>query len=217
MELESTPLSKKTNSMAPSPPPPPHPPQTSRKRRRNICLVVIAVILGLVLLMVILGLTVFKAKHPVTTVNSVALKDFDFSLNLAKLGVNLNVTLDVNLSIKNPNKVGFKYTNTSALLNYRGQVVGEAPLPASKIPSDQSVTMNLTLTVLADRLISNSNLYSDIISGTLPLSAFTRVAGKVYILKIIKIHVVSYTTCDINIDVLNRSVTKQTCQYKTKL
>ncbi|KAF7144152.1 hypothetical protein RHSIM_Rhsim05G0234400 [Rhododendron simsii] len=191
--------------MAPPPPPPP-PPQTSRKRRRNICLVVIAVILGLVLLMVILGLTVFKAKHPVTTVNSVALKDFDFSLNLAKLGVYLNVTLDVNLSIKNPNKVGFKYTNSSAFLNYRGQVVGQAPLPASKIPSDQTVTMNLTLTVLADRLISNSNLYSDIISGTLPLNTFTRIAGKVYILKIIKIHVVSYTTCDINIDVLKRPV-----------
>lgn len=215
MELESAPLSKKTNSM-PRSPPPPHP-QTSRKRGRNICLVVIAVILGLVLLMVILGFTVFKAKHPVTTVNSVVLKDFNFSLNLAKLGVYLNVTLDINLSVKNPNKVGFKYTNSSAYLNYRGRVVGEAPLPASKISSEQTVNMNLTLTLLADRLISNSNLYSDIISGTLPLSAFTRIAGKVSIFKIIKVHVVSYTTCDINIDVMNRSVTNQTCQYKTKL
>jgi len=215
MEVESTPLPKKmtTDSMAPPPPP-----QSSRKKRgRNICLVVIAVILGLVLLMVILGLTVFKGKHPVTTVNSVALKDLNFDLNFAKLGVYLNVTLDVNLSIKNPNKVGFQYTNSSALLNYRGQVVGEAPIPASKISADQTATMNLTLTILADRLISNSNLYSDIISGTLPLSTFTRISGKVHILKIIKIHVVSYTTCDINIAVQKRSVTNQTCQYKTKL
>ncbi|KAH7866324.1 hypothetical protein Vadar_018872 [Vaccinium darrowii] len=220
MELESTPLSSKktTDSMAPSPlppPPPPPPPQSNRKRRRNICLVVIAVILGLVLLMVILGLTAFKAKHPVTTVNSVALEDLKLDLNM---GVYLNVTLDVNLSIKNPNKVGFKYTNSSALLNYRGQVVGEAPIPASKISAGQTMTMNLTLTILADRLISNPNLYSDVvISGTLPLSTFTRISGKVRILKIIKIHVVAYTTCDINIDVVNRSVTNQSCQYKTKL
>jgi hypothetical protein len=166
--------------------------------------------------MVILGLTVFKAKDPVTTVNSVALKDLSFDLDIAKLGVYLNVTLDVNISIKNPNKVGFKYKNSSALLNYRGRVVGEVPIPAAKISPDQTVTMNLMLTVLADRLISNSNLVSDVISGTLPLTASTRISGKVYILKIIKFHAVSYTTCDIDIHVLKRSMTNH-CQYKTKL
>jgi len=213
MEVESNPssLKKTTDSMEA------HPPPSNRKRRRNICLVVIAVILGLILLMVILKFTVFKAKDPVTTINSVALKDLDFELNIAKLGVYLNVTLDVNISIKNPNKVGFKYKNSSALLNYRDRVVGEVPIPAAKISPGQTVTMNLTLTILADRLISNSNLFSDIISGTLHLSAFTRISGKVYILKIIKIHAVSYTTCDINIAILKRSVTKQSCQYKTKL
>ncbi|KAH7865847.1 hypothetical protein Vadar_011967 [Vaccinium darrowii] len=208
MEVESSaPSSKKTDSMAPSP-------QSNRRRGRNICLVVIAVILGLVLLMVILGLTVFKPKHPVTTVNSVALKDLNVDLTFTK---HLNVTLDVNLSIKNPNKVGFKYTDSSALLNYRGQEVAEAQIPGSEISAGKTVTTNLTLTILADRLILNSTLYSDVISGTLPLSAFTRISGKVHILKIIKIHVVSYTTCDINIDTEHRSLINQTCQYKTKL
>ncbi|XP_052174565.1 uncharacterized protein LOC127789662 [Diospyros lotus] len=188
-----------------------------KKRARNICLVAIAVILGLLLILLILGFTVFKAKHPVTTVDSVALKDFKLSLDIARLRVLLNVSLDVDLSVKNPNKVGFKYTNSSALLKYRNQVVGEAPLPAAKIPADRTVPMNLTLTLMADRLLTNSKLYSDVLSGTLPLSTFTRISGKVQIFNIFKIHVVSYTSCDLNLDVMSRTVANQTCHYKTKL
>ncbi|KAH7866024.1 hypothetical protein Vadar_014404 [Vaccinium darrowii] len=101
METES----KKTDPMAPS-----SPPRMNWIRGRNICLVVIAVILGLVRLLVILGFTVFKTKRPVTTINSVALEDLNLSLNIAKVEAYLSVT---NLSIKNPNKVGFKYTNSN--------------------------------------------------------------------------------------------------------
>ena len=36
--------------------------------------------------------------------NKMSIKDLDFSSNLTKFKVYLNVTLDVNLSIKNPNK-----------------------------------------------------------------------------------------------------------------
>ncbi|KAA8517604.1 hypothetical protein F0562_015078 [Nyssa sinensis] len=189
----------------------------TRKRRRNICLVVIAVLLALVLLMVILGFTVFKAKRPVNTVNSVALKDLHFSVDIIRLRVRLNVTLDVKLSVKNPNNVGFKYVNSSAFVRYRGEVVGEAPIPAGEISAGGTLPLNLTLTVMADRLLSNPNLYTDVISGTLPLSTYTRISGKVSILKLFKIHVVSYTTCDLNINVSSRTVDNQTCQYKTKV
>lgn len=191
-------------------------PDNARNRRRNICLAVIAVVLAIVILLVVLGFTVFKAKHPINTVNSIAVKDLKFSLDIMRLRVNLNVSLDVNLSIKNPNKVGFKYTNSSALLKYRGEVVGDVPVPAGEISAGETLPMNMTLTVLADRLLSNSDVYSDVMSGTLPFSTFTRMSGKVHIL-IVKIHLVSYTTCDFNISVGNRSVTDQTCHYKTKL
>uniref|UniRef100_A0A5B7C8S4 Late embryogenesis abundant protein LEA-2 subgroup domain-containing protein n=1 Tax=Davidia involucrata TaxID=16924 RepID=A0A5B7C8S4_DAVIN len=117
-------------------------PHHTRKRRRNICFAVIAVILAVVLLIVILGLTVFKAKRAVTTVNSVALKDFQFSLDIARLRAYLNVTVDINLSVKKCNKVGFEFTNSSALLKYRGQVVGEAPILAGKKSVDETLSMN---------------------------------------------------------------------------
>lgn len=194
-----------------------------RKRRRrfmkNICLGLIAVILVVVLILLILALTVFKAKRPVPTVNSLSLDHLDFDLDIPRLQVHLNITLRVHLSIKNPNKVGFSYTNSSALLKYKAdQVIGQVPIPAGKIKSDGTTPMNLTLTVMADRLLSDSNVYSDVISGTLPLTTYTRIKGKVRILKLFTIHLVSYSTCDLTINVRGGgSLANQNCRYKTKL
>lgn len=186
------------------------------RRSKAICWGwVISGILVVGLIILILGLTVFKAKRPATTVNFVSLKDFHLSVDILRLRVLLNVTLEADLSVTNPNRVAFQYDNSSAVLEYRGQVVGEAPIPAGKIGSRQTLPMNITLTLMADRLLSDSNLYSDVTSGTLPLTTYTRISGYVRIL--FKIHVVSYTTCDLHVDVTSRSLTNQTCHYRTRL
>ncbi|XP_061368473.1 uncharacterized protein LOC133311432 [Gastrolobium bilobum] len=184
---------------------------------RKVCVTVTGVVIAIVLLIVILALTVFKAKHPVNTVDSVKLDDLHVSLDIAKLSVDLNVTLDVDLSVKNPNKVGFKYSDSTAELNYRGQLIGEVPLSAGEISAGETKGFNLTLTIMANRLLSNSQLYSDITSGTLPLNTFVRLSGKVSILGFIKVHVVTSTSCDIAVNISNRTVGNQECQYKTKL
>ncbi|KAK7311270.1 hypothetical protein RJT34_09293 [Clitoria ternatea] len=184
---------------------------------RKVCLIVTGVVIAIAMLIVILAMTVFKAKHPVTTVDSVKLEDFHMSLDIAKLRVDLNVTLDVDVSVKNPNKVGFKYSDSTAHLNYREQLIGEVPLPAGEISSSETKGFNLTLTIMADRLLSNSQLYSDFTSGSLPLNTFVRISGKVSILGFIKIHVVSSTSCDFAVNISNRTVGNQECKYKTKL
>ncbi|KAL8516963.1 hypothetical protein ACS0TY_015273 [Phlomoides rotata] len=192
------------------------PKQGIRSRRcKCICLSVTAVILALGLLFLTLGLTVFKAKHPVIAVNSVALDDLNFAFDFTRLRVLLNVTLDVNISVKNPNRVGFKYRNSSAVLRYRGNEVGSVPVPAGRIGSDSTKPMNLTLTLMADRLISDASLYSDVLSGTIPFQTYVRISGHVRLL--VSIHVVSQATCDFDINVLNRSLSNMNCRYKTKL
>ncbi|KAG4958181.1 hypothetical protein JHK87_034814 [Glycine soja] len=113
-------------------------------------------------------LTVFKAKHPVTIVDSTKLEDFHVSLDPVKLRVDLNVTLGVDVSVKNLNKVGFQYSDSAAHLNYRGQLIGEVSIYAGEISSGETKGFNLTHTIMADRLLSNSQLLSDVTSGTLP-------------------------------------------------
>ncbi|KAI3437458.1 LEA_2 domain-containing protein [Psidium guajava] len=201
---------------APNPAKPRAPPERSH-RCRNICISLVVIFVLIVVLIVILAFTVFKAKHPVTTVNSVKLKNLQASLGIAPIGLKLNVTLDVDLSVKNPNKAGFKYGNSTALLNYRGEQVGEVAIPAGKISADQTKQMNVTLTVLANRFLSNPQVITDYLSGVLPLSTYTKMSGKVTIMGLFKFRVVSTTTCDLSLFVSNRTVGNQQCKYKTKL
>ncbi|WOG84021.1 hypothetical protein DCAR_0103200 [Daucus carota subsp. sativus] len=191
----------------------------SKTRPICICLALTGLILLLIIIIiVILAFTVFKPKRPTTTINSLTLQAFNFKLNPLPLEIHLNVTLDVNILVKNPNKVAFRYTNTSASLKFKDQVIGNVPIPPGKIKRDGSTPLNLTLTVMADRLLADPDLYSVLLgSGSLPLSTSTRIKGRVRILKLFNVHVVSDSACDLKISVQSRSIEQQTCQYKTKV
>ncbi|KAK9054863.1 hypothetical protein SSX86_025942 [Deinandra increscens subsp. villosa] len=187
-----------------------------RKRRRCICLSVIAVVLLLALIILILALTVFKAKRPITTVNSVAIKDLDASVSLLPPRVSLNVSLDLDITIRNPNKVRVKFRNSSAILLYKGEVIGDVPIPAGEIGSDGTKQLNLTLTVFADRLLTNTDVYADFIRGNLPVSTSTRISGKARVLNLFNIRIVSISSCDLDISISDRRIANQTCHYSNK-
>ena len=57
----------------------------AKKRKRRRCIIIWSSVLGtfftIALVLLILGLTVFKAKKPVLTVDNVSLEDFDLSIN----------------------------------------------------------------------------------------------------------------------------------------
>ncbi|CAI9301696.1 unnamed protein product [Lactuca saligna] len=189
----------------------------SHKRRRCICLSVTICVFAVGLLILILALTVFKSKKPVTTVDSVVLKDVNASVNLIPPMVSVNVSLDISISVKNPNKVGIKYRNSSTAVRYKGKDIGDVPIPAGMIGGGDTKQLNLTVTVFVDRLATDLDIYGDVISGNLPLSTYTRISGKVRILNLFNIHVVSTSTCNLKIDILNRKIAYQNCHYKNRL
>ncbi|XP_058075236.1 uncharacterized protein LOC131223751 [Magnolia sinica] len=186
------------------------------RKRKKIWIAISAFVLFVLLILLILGFTVFKPKHAITTVNSVKLSGMQVSLDPINLRVDLNVTLDLNISVKNPNPASFRFGNSSTLLYYRDGIVGEAGIPAGEILSHKTMDMNATLALMADRLVLDSNVYSDVLSGTLPLKTSTRIAGRVTVLNVFKHHLVSYTYCDLSINVWNRTVGKSDCKYRTK-
>ncbi|XP_074313815.1 uncharacterized protein LOC141649011 [Silene latifolia] len=184
------------------------------KRGRRCCYIIISVIILIIILLAVLGATVFRAKRPTTTVNSVTLRNLDVSFDALQLNVHINVSLFANISVKNPNIVGIKYTDSSAFLDYRGQVVGQAPIPAGHISAGQTAILNLTLTVMADRFLSNSKeVISDVLSGSIPLSTRTRIQGKVTVF-LFKIHVVSDANCNLNVSVATKSLSSNDCGEK---
>ena len=123
----------------------------------------------------------------------------------------------MDLTVQNPNKVGFEYSESTAVVIYRGEKVGEAPIPGGRLPGKGTEKMNLTLTIMGDRMLGKSEVFSDVVSGQLPISTFARLPGKVKVMNVLKIHVVASTSCDLIIDVKNESFGDQLCQYRTTL
>jgi hypothetical protein len=79
-------------------------------------------------------------------------------------------TLDMDLAVKNPNKVASS-TPATSFLNYRGQLVCEAPLLAD----GETKAINITLTLMADHFISNSDVFSDLNVGIPALKTFWQI------------------------------------------
>ncbi|XP_044503110.1 uncharacterized protein LOC123223799 [Mangifera indica] len=195
----------------------------AKKRRfvsrkwRNICICLGFALILLTVLMVILAFTVFKSKDPVITVDSVALNNLNVRLDVTRVAVNLNLTVFVNLTVENPNKVGMKYKDSVAVLTCRGEQVGEIPIPAGEVSADETVRMLLYLTVMADRLVSNPRIFSDVVSGSLPLSTYTKISGKVPIFNAFNVHVISVSNCSFTVYISNRTTSEELCTYKNSL
>ncbi|RDY04126.1 Late embryogenesis abundant protein, partial [Mucuna pruriens] len=175
------------------------------------------VVIAVVLLAAILALNTYKPRKPVTSVDSIKLEDMDFNLNIFKLSVNVNVTLNVDVSVNNTNKFGFKYYDSSAQLNYRGELIGEATIPNGELLPMETMGLNLTLTIMADRFISNPQVPKDAASGTLPLNALIKILGKVNILGFIEFHASSTSSCDFTVNLFNRTVGDHECQSNAKI
>ncbi|KAG5133079.1 hypothetical protein JHK82_024267 [Glycine max] len=130
-----------------------------------MCLVVaLCVAIALVLLGVILALTVFKPRHPITNVDSVRLQNMSLAMDIFSMSVNVNLTLEL---------------------------IGEAPIPNGDILAEEIKGLNLTLIVMADRLVSNSNVTKDVALGSLPLNTLVRIFCQVNILGFMKFYVAS--------------------------
>ncbi|KAK1285556.1 hypothetical protein QJS10_CPB20g00033 [Acorus calamus] len=147
-------------------------------KKKKLCLCLSISIFLIFLLFLILGLTLLKPHQAITTVKSVTLGGLRVGLDVPRLTVDLNVTLHLVVSVENPNRAGFRYGEGSAEMYYRGVVVGVADIPAGEIGPMKTAETRVDVTVFADRLVSDSKVYSDVLAGEVPLKTSTRIAGK---------------------------------------
>ncbi|KAL3642704.1 hypothetical protein CASFOL_013519 [Castilleja foliolosa] len=130
--------------------------------------------------------TVFKVKDPVIQMNSVAVTRLDLVSGTTTPRPGSNMTLDADVSVKNPNYESFRYQNTTTAIYYRGVLIGEARGPPGRARARRTMRVNVTVDVMTDRVISQPGLGSDINSGLLTMSSYTVVDGRVKILMIRK-------------------------------
>ncbi|KAK9145263.1 hypothetical protein Sjap_005166 [Stephania japonica] len=93
-----------------------------------------------------------------------------------------NITIDVHVSVKNPNFVSFRYDNGTTTLFYHETKVGEGKTPAGVVNARRTRRMNLSLKMVTARMLEEKALGSEIRSGAMIMSSYTNLNGRVKIL-----------------------------------
>ncbi|KAG2681021.1 hypothetical protein I3843_11G125200 [Carya illinoinensis] len=186
--------------------------QQKLRRRRCIkccgCFTALFLILAVVLL--VLAFTVFHIKDPVIRMNSVTLQHLNLTTSTA--------TILADVSVKNPNAVAFRYGNSTTTVYYREERVGEGTIPHGKAKARRTQRMNMTMYIMLDKIFSAPSYSSDSSSGALPMSTFTKLSGRVKILKISKKNVVVQMNCTLTYNVMSQAIQdKKSCRSRVNL
>ncbi|XVE77212.1 hypothetical protein DITRI_Ditri13aG0043400 [Diplodiscus trichospermus] len=187
-----------------------------RKKFIKCCGCIAALIIIQAVVIIILIFTVFRVKDPSIKMNNFTITHLELiNGTIPKPGSNISLIADI--SVKNPNVASFKYRNTTTTLYYYGTVVGDARGPGGRARARRTMRMNITVDMITDRLLASPNLTSDVNSGTLTMSSYSRIGGRVNMLNIIKKHVTVRMNCSMTVNISSQAIQEQKCKRKVDL
>ncbi|XP_043717862.1 uncharacterized protein LOC122665792 [Telopea speciosissima] len=197
--------------------PPPYPPKPRRSCALRWILIFLPIFILLLLIILILSFTVFKAKDPTTQVVSVTVDGVSPEVILPQFKVELNITLNLQILVHNPNHASFKHGPGTTVVYYNGTQVAVGDISPGTVPATGSETFANKLNLQADRFVSEiSELISDLMAGEFEVETKSTVPGRVKFLGIFHKHVVSLSDCRIVIGISNLKVRSQECNNKIK-
>ncbi|KAM3365651.1 hypothetical protein ACQJBY_015385 [Aegilops geniculata] len=166
------------------------------------CSVLLALILVLTIVFVALYFTVFRPRppHVVATVVSTTFTQFDVTSFPPKV----NMSLGVDVTVKNPNYAAFRYGDVVTELTYYGSPVGQSVVLAGEVGARTTQTVGGTVVMQADKVVFTPQFVQELASKLLDLPDFmlpfqtrTTVAGKAVVLGTLKMRASSAVTCSI--------------------
>lgn len=201
------------------------PHQDPKKARRRRVLLWLAFAVLILLLVVAAGvitlLVVLRPRDPVTELVSVkATGVLPGVVTLPAVSVQLNLTFDLVVRVRNPNPVAFRHGPATTSLYYRGAAVAYVEVPAGTMPSRGSALLEMNMTVQADRVVAAAGiagLIADVLDGEMEFEARNEIPGTVVFLRFIKRHIVARAVCRVVVGVADAKVRRQECDFKAKL
>lgn len=175
------------------------------------CILLIIVVL-LIVIFLFFALYIFKKRPIDVDASNATLENLSYSIT----PIMLNVILGVNIGIKNPNYAGFKYESTNITFFYHGIETGMSPWPAGMVKLRSTKKLHNTVYINATNMINNPLLLPELITGRLPLSSRIYMVGKVTLFNNIKIHATVLSTCDITVNLIDRTTTA-VCKSDVKI
>ncbi|XP_042515367.1 uncharacterized protein LOC122089739 [Macadamia integrifolia] len=197
---------------------PPYPqPKPHRSSALRWILILLPILILFFIIILILSLTVFKPKNPTNQILSAAVGGVSPRVELPQLKLQLNITLNLQILVHNPNHASFKHGLGAAIVYYHGSQVAVADLSPGTVPATGSETLAANLTLEADQFVPEINGFiSDVMAGEFEIETKSTVPGRIKFLGIFQKHAVSLSDCRIVIGISDLKVRSQECNNKIK-
>lgn len=190
---------------------------STTKRNRSRCLKCCGcttVVIGVTIL--ILMLTVFKVKGPKVNVNYVTIKGLE-GVNAFNFVPNTNLTIEIELSIKNPNAAAFKFKNVTTAIYYENVLIGEAYNPKGTAKANKTFRVKITIDVMLQKFLRIPRFLRDLTAGELPVSTRSNIRGKVEIIEIIKKTVRVKLNCSLTVTLTGQNYKDLDCKRSVSI
>ena len=191
-----------------------------RKHYRSSCIKCCGctmVIFGIVgITMLVLMLTVFKAKDPKMNLNYVTIKGLE-TANLFSLLPSTNLTVEADISIKNPNAAAFKFKNAVTGIYYENVLIAEAKTPKGTAKANRTFRLTITVDVMLQTLLRVPRFLGDLTAGEMPVSTRSSIRGKVEIIKIIKKNVGVKMDCSLTVILASENYKDLNCKRSVSI
>jgi len=183
---------------------------SKRQRGLRICLCVSSLLI-IIAVILILIFTLFKPKNPAVFIHPLDLENFQLlTPNSTTAPLGLVIT------IQNPNYARFKHGNCNGYLKYGDTIIAEIPLGQRSYPARTTTNVTTTANIETEKLIQDSNFWSDIQGGIFNMTAEAKLSGKVRMVKIIRHKAKISISCAISLNMTAIRATS-TCISKIKL
>ncbi|KAI3964080.1 hypothetical protein MKW92_035878 [Papaver armeniacum] len=191
-------------------------PKLRRMKYVTCCGFCTAIVLIVVAIFLTLLFTLFL-RDPEIKMNKLTVVKLKFFNGTTIPDPKFNVSLVADVSMKNPNAATFKYGNSTTAVYYKGNQIGEIPIPPGRAKPRRTQQMDLPFELDTANLYTTPGIQSDAVSGVLDMTSKTRVVGKMKIFGITKKNIVVKMDCEMSFNLTSLSILDQKCKTKSSI
>ncbi|KAG6536677.1 late embryogenesis abundant protein At1g64065-like [Zingiber officinale] len=183
----------------------------SRSAPATAALCCLVLLLLLIVALAVVYFVVLRPRDPRVEFAFVGLRQIQFQ---PPPNFRLNLSLDVDVSVRNPNFASFDYDVGTALVFYRGALVGQAPVEARDIGARSTETLRAAPVLNVAAMAADRSFAGDVAAGALQLQSSTSLRGRVKVVGIFRRRASIFTACDIRVALFAGGMVAADCRSK---
>ena len=182
-----------------------------KKKKRMKCLLYIVLFAvfqtGIILLF---ALTVMRIRNPKFRIRSGSfVGTFDVGTEASPT---FNLRLNTQFTVKNTNFGHFKYELGTVTFAYKGTPVGQATIQKARARARSTKKVDVVVDLSSSSLSNTNELGSDISLGVIPLTSYSKLDGKIHLMKVIKRKKSAQMNCTMEIEIASKTLENIICK-----